>query len=188
MTTRCAWTGTAENMIAYHDDEWGLPVHDDRVHFEFLVLEGAQAGLSWSTILNKRDGYRRLFADFDPAEVARFTPEQIDELLTDPGIVRNRAKVEAAVGNAKAFLEVQAAAGSFDDYLWAFVDGKPVVNRWTTMSQIPAETPLSSAVSKDLKSRGFRFVGPTIVYAHLQAVGVVNDHVVDCFRWAEVQR
>jgi DNA-3-methyladenine glycosylase I len=179
--------GDAANMIAYHDEEWGLPAHDDRVHFEFLVLEGAQAGLSWSTILNKRDGYRRLFADFDVAKVARFTPKRVEKLLTDPAIVRNRMKVESTVGNARAFLDLQADRGSFDAYLWGFVDGKPVVNRWKRMNQIPAETPLSQAVSKDLKKRGFRFVGPTIMYAHLQAVGVVNDHVVDCFRWSQVQ-
>ncbi len=184
---RCDWPGEAENMIAYHDEEWGLPTHDDAVHFEFLILEGAQAGLSWSTILNKRDGYRRLFADFDVAKVARFSPKRVDKLLTDPGIVRNRMKVEAAVGNARAVLDIQAEVGSFDAYLWGFVDGAPVVNRWKRMSQIPAETPLSQAMSKDLKKRGFRFVGPTIMYAYLQSVGVVNDHVVDCFRWSEVQ-
>ncbi len=173
-------------MVAYHDEEWGVPVHDDRTHYEFLVLEGAQAGLSWSTILNKRDGYRKAFAGFDPARVARFTPARVEKLLADPSIVRNRLKVESAVSNARAFLEVQEDAGSFDAWLWSFVGGEQVVNRWTRMAQIPAETPLSQAVSKDLKRRGFRFVGPTIVYAHLQAVGVVNDHVVDCFRWAEV--
>jgi DNA-3-methyladenine glycosylase I len=173
-------------MIAYHDTEWGTPVHDDRTHFEFLILEGAQAGLSWSTILNKRDGYRRAFADFDPAAVATFTPDHVADLLTDPSIVRNRLKVESAVSNATAFLAVQETEGSFDDYLWGFVDGAPVVNAWTAMGQIPAETELSRTVSKDLKRRSFRFVGPTIVYAHLQAVGVVNDHVVGCFRYPEL--
>ncbi len=174
-------------MVAYHDDEWGVPVHDDWTHFEFLVLEGAQAGLSWSTILNKRDGYRKAFAGFDPAKVARFTPARVEKLLADPSIVRNRLKVESAVTNARAFLDVQGEAGSFDSYIWAFVDGQPVVNRWRSLGDLPAETPLSQAVSKDLKRRGFRFVGSTIVYAHLQATGLVNDHVVDCFRWAEVQ-
>ncbi len=184
---RCEWAGDAPAMVAYHDEEWGVPVHDDRTHFEFLVLEGAQAGLSWSTILNKRDGYRKAFAGFDPAQVARFTPSRVEKLLADPSIVRNRLKVESAVTNARAFLELQDEAGSFDGWLWGFVDDAPVVNGWKRLEQIPAETALSQAVSKELKRRGFRFVGPTIVYAHLQAVGVVNDHLVDCFRWAEVQ-
>jgi DNA-3-methyladenine glycosylase I len=186
--SRCAWAGTDPTMVAYHDTEWGLPVHDDRVHFEFLVLEGAQAGLSWSTILNKREGYRRAFSNFEPAAVARYTPARVERLLGDPSIVRNRAKVEAAVSNAAAFLELQEAEGSFDDFLWDFVGGTPVVRKRRYMSDIPAETPLSQKVSKTLKKRGFKFVGPTVIYAHLQAVGVVNDHVVSCFRWEEVQK
>ncbi len=185
--TRCAWAGDDPRMVAYHDDEWGVPVRDDRTQFEFLVLEGAQAGLSWSTILNKREGYRRAFAGFDPAKVARFADARVEKLLEDPGIVRNRLKVRSAVTNAEALLAVAAERGSFSDYLWSFVDGEPVVNRWKRMAEIPAETDLSRAVSKDLKRRGFRFVGPTIVYAHLQATGLVNDHLVDCPRWAEVQ-
>lgn len=183
---RCAWAGTDPVMAAYHDDEWGAVVHDDAVHFEFLILEGAQAGLSWSTILNKRDGYRRAFAGFDPVKVARFTPAKVEKLLADPSIVRNRLKVEASVNNGRCFLQVRKECGSFDAYLWGFVDGEPVTNRWRSMSQIPAETDLSRAVSKDLKRRGFKFVGPTIMYAHLQAVGVINDHVRTCFRWPEV--
>ncbi len=179
---RCEWAGGDPLMVAYHDEEWGVPVHDDRTHFEFLVLEGAQAGLSWSTILRKRGGYRKAFAGFDPARVARFTPARVEKLLGDPSIVRNRLKVESAVTNAHAFLRLQDEAGSFDAWLWAFVDGQPVVNRWERLGELPAETELSQAVSKDLKRRGFRFVGPTIMYAHLQAVGVVNDHVVGCFR------
>jgi len=185
--TRCPWAGAAPAMIAYHDTEWGVPTHDDLSHFEFLVLEGAQAGLSWSTILNKREGYRKAFAGFDPARVARFTPARVEKLLADPAIVRNRAKVESAVGNARAFLDLVAAEGSFDSWLWGFVDGAPIVNGFRRLDELPAETDLSRRVSKELKGRGFRFVGPTIVYAHLQAVGVVNDHLVDCFRWSEVQ-
>jgi len=173
-------------MIAYHDEEWGTPVHDDRVHFEFLILEGAQAGLSWSTILNKRAGYRAAFAGFDPRQVAGFGPADVDRLLQDPGIVRNRLKVQSAVTNAAAFLELQAEFGSFDEYLWAYVAGLPVQNGFQEMSDLPAETDLSREVSRDLKRRGFKFVGPTIMYAHLQAVGVVNDHVVSCFRWQEL--
>ena len=163
-----------------------MPVHDDRALFEFLVLEGAQAGLSWITILRKRENYRRAFAGFDPTRVARFDRRKVESLLRDPGIVRNRAKVEAAIGNARAFLEVQKELGSFDAYQWQFVDGRPVVNRWKTQRQIPAQTPVSDALSRDLRQRGFRFVGPTIIYAHMQAVGMVNDHLLDCFRHAEV--
>jgi DNA-3-methyladenine glycosylase I len=175
-------------MVAYHDTEWGLAVHDDRVHFEFLILEGAQAGLSWSTILNKREGYRRAFSNFEPAAVARYTPARVERLLADPSIVRNRAKVEAAVSNAQRFIELQEAEGSFDDFLWGLAGGEPLVRRRRFMSDIPAETPLSHKVSAELKRRGFKFVGPTVMYAHLQAVGVVNDHVVSCFRWEEVQQ
>ena len=174
-------------MVAYHDSEWGVPVHEDRVHFEFLVLEGAQAGLSWSTILNKREGYRRAFSGFEAAAVARYTPARVERLLQDPSIVRNRAKVEATVANAQAFLDLQREEGSFDDFLWGMAGGEPIVRRRRFMSDIPAQTPLSQEVSKELKRRGFKFVGPTVMYAHLQAVGVVNDHVVSCFRWEEVQ-
>jgi len=169
-------------MLRYHDEEWGLPVHDDRKHFEFLILEGAQAGLSWTTILRKREGYRAAFRGFDPRAVARFTEKSVARLLGNPRIVRNRLKIESSIANARCFLAVQKEFGSFDCYLWNVVDGRPVVNRWTEWSQIPASTPLSDRVSKDLKQRGFRFVGTTIVYAHLQAVGVVNDHLVSCFR------
>ena len=187
--TRCAWAGeTNLEYIEYHDREWGVPVRDDRVQFEFLILEGAQAGLSWLTILRKREGYRRNFADFDPAKVARFTNKRIEKILTDPGIVRNRQKVNAAVTNAQAFLAVQEEFGSFSDYIWGFVDGEPVQNRFRRDSDIPATSPESDALSKDLKKRGFRFVGSTIVYAHMQATGLVNDHVVGCFRYNAVKK
>jgi len=183
---RCGWCGVDEIYVAYHDQEWGVPVRDDRSLFEFLILEGAQAGLSWSTILNKRDGYRRLYDGFDPELVAHYGDKKRAELLSDPAIVRNRAKVAASIGNAQAFLEVQAEFGSFSDYVWRFVDGEPIQNRWKSVAEIPAKTPLAEAISKDLKKRGFKFVGPTIVYAHMQATGMVNDHVVGCFRHAEV--
>jgi DNA-3-methyladenine glycosylase I len=173
-------------MLRYHDREWGVPVHDDRTHFEFLVLEGAQAGLSWSTVLRKREAYRSAFSRFDPEKVARYTKSRIEKLLQDPGIIRNRLKVEAAVGNARSFLEVRKEFGSFDAYCWTFVGGKPRVNRWKSTRQVPATSPESDAFSKDLKRRGFRFVGSTIVYAHMQAVGMVNDHLADCFRYREV--
>lgn len=185
-SARCPWART-EVEFAYHDREWGVPVHDDRRHFEFLILEGAQAGLSWSTILNKRDGYRRLFADFDPEKVARFTPAKIEKLLLDPSIVRNRLKVESAVTNAKAFLKLQDERGGFDEYMWSFVDAAPIVNRRATLKDIPPRTKESDALSKDLKARGFKFVGSTIIYAHMQACGLVNDHLVSCPRWREVQ-
>lgn len=187
--TRCQWSHHGNELyIRYHDEEWGVPVYDDRKHFEFLVLEAAQAGLSWATVLNKREGYRRNFADWDAAKVARFTAKQVEKILLDPGIVRNRLKVESTVNNARRFLEVQEEFGSFDDYIWRFVDGKPVVNAWKSLREVPATTPLSDAVSKDLKKRGFKFVGSTVIYAHLQATGIVNDHTVDCFRYKEVQR
>lgn len=173
-------------MVGYHDLEWGTPVHDEAVLFEFLVLEGAQAGLSWSTILNKRDGYRKAFAGFDPAKVARFTDARAARLLQDSGIVRNRLKVASAITNAQAFLAVAKEFGSFDAYIWAFVDGVPVQNAWRSMEQVPATTEISDAMSKDLKKRGFRFVGSTICYAFMQATGMVNDHVVDCFRHREL--
>lgn len=169
-------------MRAHHDEEWGTPSHDDRHLFEMLTLEAAQAGLSWSTILRKREGYRAAFAGFDPSVVARFGPSDVERLLGDPGIVRNRLKVESTVNNAARVLEVQRDLGSFDAYLWAFVGGKPVVNRWRTVEDIPAETELSKTISKDLKRRGFRFVGPTLIYSFVQSVGMVDDHTVDCFR------
>ena len=185
--TRCKWAeGGNLDYIRYHDEEWGVPVYDDRVHYEFLILEGAQAGLSWSTILNKRDGYRKAFADFDPAKVARFTDKRIAKLLENPAIVRNRLKVTSAVTNAKAFLEVQKEFGSFSDYIWDFVGGKPIQNRFRRDNEIPATSPESDALSKDLKKRGFKFVGSTIIYAHMQATGLVNDHVTGCFRFKPV--
>ena len=183
--TRCQWAaGSDELMVAYHDEEWGVPSHDDVQLFEMLTLEGAQAGLSWSTILRKREGYRQAFAGFDPAVVARFGTKDVERLLADPGIVRNRLKVESTVNNAVRVLEVQESMGSLDVYLWGFVGGEPVINRWRTMSEIPAETELSKAISKDLKKRGFRFVGPTGIYAFMQSVGIVDDHTIDCFRYS----
>jgi DNA-3-methyladenine glycosylase I len=185
---RCEWAPLGDPVYrAYHDEEWGVPEHDDRRLFEMLTLEGAQAGLSWSTILNKREGYRRAFAGFDPAKVARFTRAKFERLLQDPGIVRNRLKVESTIQNARATLEVQDEIGSLDAYLWSFVGGTPKLNRFRKLSDIPSETPESKAMSKDLKRRGFRFVGPTICYAFMQACGLVNDHVASCFRWAEIQ-
>jgi DNA-3-methyladenine glycosylase I len=181
--TRCDWAAAGDDlMLAHHDDEWGVPSHDDRHLYEMLTLEGAQAGLSWSTILRKREGYRRAFAGFDPQVVAGFTAKDVERLLADPGIVRNRLKVESTVSNASRVLEVQAELGSLDAYLWAFVDGEPIVNRWRSLSELPAETELSKSISKDLKRRGFRFVGPTLIYAFMQTVGMVDDHTVDCFR------
>jgi DNA-3-methyladenine glycosylase I len=183
---RCGWVKNGNTrMVRYHDEEWGFPVHDDRRHFEFLVLEAAQAGLSWSTVLNKRDGYRRLFAEFDPVRVARFNGNDVRRLLRDAGIIRNRLKIEAAIANARAFLEVQKEFGSFDAYLWRFVGGKPIVGQRRAMGSIPPSTRESDALSKDLKRRGFSFVGSTVMYAHMQAVGLVNDHTVDCFRYGE---
>jgi len=183
---RCPWCLGNDDYIAYHDREWGVPVHDDRVLFEFLILEGAQAGLSWLTILRKRDGYRKAFAEFDPERVARFTAARRTRLLADPGIVRNRAKIEATVMNAKAFLAVRDEFGSFDAYLWRFVDGHPIRNGWRTSKQVPARTTVSDTLSKDLGARGFKFVGSTICYAFMQAVGLVNDHLRGCFRHPEV--
>jgi DNA-3-methyladenine glycosylase I len=184
--SRCSWClGVSDAYQAYHDEEWGCPVTDDRGQFEFLVLESAQAGLSWSTVLHKRDGYRRAFAGFDPERVARFNRRSVERLVGDAGIIRNRLKIEAAIGNARAFLELQARYGSFSAWLWDFVEGRPVVNHWREMRQVPATTALSDRISKELKARGFRFVGSTIVYAHLQATGLVNDHLVSCYRHAE---
>lgn len=179
---RCDWCGEEPLYQAYHDQEWGVPVTDDNTLFGYLLLEGAQAGLNWLTILKKREGYRKAFAQFDPAKVARFTPARVERLLADPGIVRNRLKVESAVKNARAFLAVQEAFGSFSAYQWGFVDGSPIVNRFETIRDVPARTPISDAWSKDLKQRGFSFVGSTILYAHMQATGMVNDHLVTCFR------
>jgi DNA-3-methyladenine glycosylase I len=181
--SRCGWCLGSGLYIRYHDEEWGVPVHNDQKHFEFLILEGAQAGLSWSTILNKREGYRKAFADFDPREVARFTPVQVERLLSDPSIVRNRLKLNSAVHNAGKFLDVQSEFGSFDDYIWRFVDHKPIVNEWATSGQVPATTKESDALSRDLISRGFKFVGSTVMYAYMQACGLVNDHLVSCWRY-----
>ena len=187
--TRCEWVNANDPlMVDYHDREWGLPVHDDRKHFEFLVLEAAQAGLSWSIVLRKREGYRRAFSDFDPEKVARFTDKRIERLVADPSIIRNRLKIAAAVKNARRFLAVQEEFGTFDAYCWHFVDGRPIVRGRTSTKGIPATSPQSDAFSKDLKQRGFSFVGSTVIYAHMQAVGMVNDHLVDCFRYREVQR
>jgi len=185
---RCKWAAGGNKLyLDYHDHEWGVPQHDDRVLFEFLILEGAQAGLSWSTVLNKREGYRKTFSGFDPEKVARYDKATIDKLLQDPAIVRNRLKVESAVINARAFLEVREEFGSFDAYIWRFTGGKPIQNSWKTMKQVPASTKISDAMSKELKIRGFKFVGSTIMYAHMQATGMVNDHTVNCFRWKQLQ-
>jgi len=186
--TRCAWAGDDPLYVAYHDAEWGVPVHDDRKLFEFLILEGAQAGLSWLTILRKRENYRRAFASFDPERVARFGAREVRRLLVDPGIVRNRLKVAGAIRNAQAFLAVQEEFGSFDRFMWQFVGGRPTQNAWRQLQQVPSRTPESDALSKDLRTRGFAFVGSTICYAHMQAVGMVNDHLVNCFRYRELAR
>ena len=186
MSNRCEWSTTDPLYIRYHDEEWGVPVHDDRVIFEFLVLEGAQAGLSWLTILKRREGYRAAFDNFDPRRVAQYDENKIEQLLADPGIIRNRRKIESTVTNARAFLDVQNEFGSFDRYIWSFVGGKPIINAWKTLADIPAKTIESVAMSKDLVRRGFKFVGPTICYAHMQATGMVNDHVVSCFRYADL--
>jgi DNA-3-methyladenine glycosylase I len=183
MVVRCAWPGVDPLYVAYHDDEWGVPVHDDRKLFEMLILEGAQAGLSWITILRRREGYRRAFDGFDPAVVAKYDEAKVAELLQDTGIIRNRAKVRSAINNAQRFLAVQAEFGSFDRYIWGFVDGTPIQNARAGMGDIPAKTPLSDAIGKDLGTRGFNFVGSTIMYAHMQATGMVNDHIVECFRY-----
>ena len=175
-------------MLQYHDREWGVPVHDDRKHFEFLVLESAQAGLSWSIVLKKREGYRRAFSEFDPEKVARYSDKTVKNLTSDAAIIRNRMKIEATIRNAQAFLAIQEQVGSFDAYCWRFVDGRPKLNRWKAMREIPATSSESDAFSKDLKLRGFSFVGSTVVYAHMQAVGMVNDHLVDCFRYREIRR
>ncbi len=184
---RCEWSENSfKEYIDYHDNEWGLPVHDEIKHFEFLTLEGAQAGLSWSTIIKKREGYRKAFDGFDPEIIARYDDKKIEELLQDSSIIRNRLKILSTVSNAQAFLNVQEEFECFDNYIWGFTDGEPIVNEWRKMSEVPAYTPLSDKISKDLKKRGFKFVGTTIIYAHMQAIGIVNDHTVDCFRYAEL--
>jgi len=189
MQKRCPWVNVDDDLMReYHDREWGVPVHDDRTHFEFLVLEGAQAGLSWSIVLKKREGYRRAFSQFDPEKVARYSEARIDRLTADPGIVRNRAKITSTVKNARALLAVRDEFGTFDAYCWRFVGGRPRQNRPRVLRDIPATTPESDAFSRDLKSRGFSFVGSTVIYAHMQAVGMVNDHVIDCFRYRDVRR
>jgi DNA-3-methyladenine glycosylase I len=184
---RCAWANSSQLYLDYHDSEWGVPVHDDRKLFEFLILEGAQAGLSWSTILNKRQGYVEAFDNFEVSKIANYSDIKVQELLANPGIVRNRLKIQAAIQNAQTFLEVQDQYGSFDAYIWQFVDGKPVQNSWKSLQEIPPKTQESDAMSKELKKLGFTFVGSTICYAFMQAVGMVNDHTVDCFRWQEVR-
>ncbi len=186
MQTRCPWAGNDDEYIAYHDHEWGVPVHDDHKFFEFLILEGAQAGLSWQTILRKRENYRRAFAAFDPVVVAGYDEQKVGELLLDAGLVRNRLKINSAVRNAREFVRIQEEFGSFDSYIWDFVGGRPIVNEWESLRQVPAETIESRTISKDLKKRGFSFVGPTIIYAFMQATGIVNDHLVSCFRHAQV--
>ncbi|HCB50952.1 MAG TPA: DNA-3-methyladenine glycosylase I [Chloroflexi bacterium] len=187
MVIRCEWAGGDPLMEKYHDEEWGIPKRDDRRLFEDLVLDGAQAGLSWITILRKRKNYREAFDNFDPAKVAAYDEAKIEELLSNPGIIRNRQKINSAIKNAQAYLKVQEEFGSFDAYIWGFVGGKPIQNNWQTMSELPAKTELSEAISKDLKKRSFSFVGPTIIYAFMQAVGMVNDHTVDCFRYNDVK-
>ncbi len=186
MTVRCGWCGEEEVYVDYHDKEWGVPLHNDRKHFEFLILEGAQAGLSWITILKRREGYRKAFDDFDPNKIVKYDKTKIEKLLENKDIVRNKRKILAAVENAKAFLKVQEEFGTFDNYIWKFVGGKTIKNQWRSLDDIPSETPESKAMSKDLKKRGFKFVGPTICYAYMQATGMVNDHIVDCFRYDEV--
>jgi DNA-3-methyladenine glycosylase I len=184
--SRCAWANGAF-LQPYHDEEWGVPVHDERRHFEFLVLESAQAGLSWITILKRREAYREAFCGFDPEAVARFGAADVERLLADSGIIRNRRKIESAIANARAFLEIRRSFGSFDSYIWGYVDGRPVVNNWGADAHIPAETPLSKELSADLRRRGFSFLGPVVCYAHLQATGLVMDHVTTCFRWSELR-
>ena len=188
MKTRCRWAGTDPLYIEYHDTEWGVPVHDDRRFFEFLILEGAQAGLSWLTVLKKRPNYLKAFDNFDPRKVAAYNHRKIKELIANPGIIRNRLKIEAAVQNARSFLDVQQEFGSFDKYIWQFVGGKPLKNSWQTIAEIPGQSAASAAMSTDLKKRGFKFVGPTICYAFMQATGLVNDHIVNCFRYKEVSQ
>jgi DNA-3-methyladenine glycosylase I len=184
--TRCPWCGTDPLYVNYHDEEWGVPVHDEKQHFEFLVLESMQAGLSWLTILRKRENFREAFDGFDPARVSRYDENKVNELLQDAGIIRNRLKINACINNAARFLEVQKEFGTFDRYIWSFIDHKPIVNQWASLDQIPAKNSLSDRISKDLVKRGFKFVGSTIVYAHMQAIGMVNDHLVSCFRYGQI--
>jgi DNA-3-methyladenine glycosylase I len=183
---RCPWCGTLAFYVKYHDEEWGVPVHDEKKHFEFLVLESAQAGLNWATILRKRENYRLAFDHFDPAKVAEYNDDKLNELLLNPGIIRNRLKIKSAINNAKLFLTIQKEFGSFDAYLWGFVNGKPIINTFRDMKEVPSSTPLSDKISSDLKKRGFTFTGSTIIYAHMQAIGMVNDHLTDCFRYKEL--
>lgn len=184
---RCEWCLGNELYISYHDNEWGVPVHDDRIHFEYLVLESAQAGLSWLTILKRRENYRRCYEGFDPARVALFNQKKVEQLLLDPGIIRNRKKIESSVTNARLFLDIQKANGSFDNYLWGFTNGAVIQNNFSSLDELPAQTELSAKISSDLKNRGFKFIGPTIMYAYLQSVGIVNDHLLDCFRHKEIE-
>ena len=184
---RCPWCLKFDQYVEYHDNEWGVPVHNDRIHFEFLILEGAQAGLSWATVLKKREGYRKAFGQFDPVKVSRFTDARVSKILQDPSVIRNKLKVNAAVNNAKRFLEVQKEFGSFDRYIWSFVNNKPIVNKWKGVSEVPATTKESDAISKDLIKRGFKFVGSTVIYAHMQACGLVNDHLIDCWKYKKIK-
>jgi DNA-3-methyladenine glycosylase I len=188
MNKRCDWCGTEPIYVDYHDKEWGVPVHDDRMHFEMIILDGAQAGLSWITILKRRDSYREAFDNFDAVKVSRYNDKKVEKLLTNPGIIRNRLKVNSAVKNARAFLKIQKEFGSFDDYIWQFVNHKIIQNKWKKMAELPAKTPESDAMSKDLKKRGFSFVGSTICYAYMQAAGMINDHITNCFRYKEVKK
>lgn len=185
---RCPWCGSDPLYIKYHDEEWGVPVHDEKKHFEFLVLESAQAGLSWITILRKRENYREAYDNFDPIKIASYTEEKINDLLQNKGIVRNRKKIEASINNAKMFLNIQKEFGSFDNYIWKFVNYKPLINKWESISDVPATSELSDEVSKDLKKRGFKFLGSTIIYSHLQATGIINDHLLDCFRYDQLSK
>lgn len=180
---RCDWCGNDPLYVKYHDEEWGVPVHDDKIHFEFLVLESAQAGLSWITVLKKRENYRKAYDGFDPIKVAEYDEQKVEDLLSNPGIIRNRKKIEASINNAKCFLEIQKEYGSFDKYIWGFVDNKPLKNSWQDISEVPATSELSDIVSKDLKKRGFKFLGSTTIYAHLQATGLIDDHLVDCIKY-----
>ena len=183
---RCPWCENDELYVTYHDEEWGVPVHEDKKHFEFLILEVSQAGLSWLTVLRKRENYRKVYDNFDPAKIAKYDDKKIDQLMNDPGIIRNLRKIEASVNNAKRFLEIQERFGSFDSYIWSFVNNKPVINSWRSDSEIPSTTELSDMISNDLKKRGFKFIGSTIIYAHMQAIGIVNDHIVNCFRYDQL--
>lgn len=186
MIQRCSWCENDELYIKYHDEEWGVPVHDDKKHFEFLLLEGVQAGLSWLIVLKKRESYRKAFDDFDPIKIANYSDKKINKLMENPNIIKNRNKINASINNAQKFLEIQDKFGSFDKYIWNFVDGKPIINSWIKISDLPAKTKLSEDISKDLKKRGFKYVGATIVYAHMQAIGIVNDHITSCFRYNQL--